>query len=326
MISMRFDMRVPGLSAQQIAARYDAAIEMVRWADDKAKVTIGLSEHHAAEDGYTSTPLIMAAAMAVVTRNADILIGCALLPMYEPVRLAEEMINLDYLSRGRVKFVFGIGYRPDEYELFGLDFSARGKIADSKIEQLLALIANSETCETMPRVTPAPFTPGGPTIFWGGASKAAARRAGRLGLGFLGQTYDPKLFEHYREACAEAGRQPGFFVMPPDEKPNIVFVHPNLDQAWDELGEYLLADATVYAQWNANVAHNTTSLSTAQTVDGLRDEQAAHQILTPEQAVQHIQQWGSLALHPLCGGCPPDLAWQYLKNVEDLVLPALTKP
>ncbi len=227
MLSMRFDLRLPNMNASQIADQYAAAIEMAQWADDKGDFTVGLTEHHAAEDGYMSSPLLFATAMAACTKNVKFLIGCALLPMYDPIRLAEEIIALDYISRGRVTYVFGIGYRPEEYELYGLDFSQRGKIADAKITQLLEALAKANTATDHIRVTPAPFTPGRPPIMWGGASKPAARRAGRLGLGFFAQTDDPALKQLYQESAVAAGHKPGPCILPSADRPNIVFVHPN---------------------------------------------------------------------------------------------------
>ena len=47
-------------------------------------------------------------------------------------------------------------------------------------------------------------------------------------------------------------------------------------------------------------------------------------MLTPEQAVEYIGTHGALALHPLCGGCPPQLAWETLDLVAKEVLPALS--
>lgn len=95
MFMMRFDMRVPGKTPAQIADQYQTAIEMAQWADDKGCVGIGLSEHHCAEDGYTPSPLVLASAIAAVTKKVPILVAAALLPMYDPVRLAEDMIVLD---------------------------------------------------------------------------------------------------------------------------------------------------------------------------------------------------------------------------------------
>jgi alkanesulfonate monooxygenase SsuD/methylene tetrahydromethanopterin reductase-like flavin-dependent oxidoreductase (luciferase family) len=323
MFMMRFDMRVGGKSPADIAAQYQTAIEMAQWADDKGCVSIGVSEHHAAEDGYMASPLVLATAMAAVTRKVPIVVGAALLPMYDPVRLAEDMIMLDHISRGRVMFILGIGYRPIEYELYGLDYSQRGAIADAKLTQLLAVFRQASEARTMPRVTPSSFTPGRPNINWGGATKAAARRAGRNGLGFFAQTNTPGLAEAYEAAAREAGYQPGACMLPPPEMPGAVFVHADPDQGWNELGPYLVADAISYAEWNKDAGRPTVRLSQGKTIDELRAEQAAHRVVKLAEAVQIARRWGRLPLHPLCGGIPPAVAWSYLRRVVDEVLPAL---
>ena len=324
MFTMRFDMRVPAKSAADIAAQYQAAIEMAQWADEKGCASIGVTEHHAAEDGYITSPLMLASAMAAVTQRVPIIVGAALLPMYEPVRLAEDMIMLDYISRGRVTFILGIGYRPLEYELYGLDYSERGAIADAKLTRLLDTLRQASEARSMPRVTPPSFTPGRPNIAWGGATKVAARRAGRNGLGFFAQTNTPGLAEAYAAAALEAGFKPGLCILPSPETPGAVFVHPNPDQGWQEVGPYLLADAVSYAEWNKDAGRPTVSLSQGRTIEELRAERAAHRVVDVAEAVEIIRRWGRLPLHPLCGGCPPELAWAYLRRVVDDVLPKLT--
>jgi alkanesulfonate monooxygenase SsuD/methylene tetrahydromethanopterin reductase-like flavin-dependent oxidoreductase (luciferase family) len=321
---MRFDMRVPGKTPAEIADQYRAAIEMARWADDKGCVGIAVSEHHAAEDGYLPSPLVLASAIAAVTKNVPIMVAAALLPMYDPVRLAEDMIVLDHVSRGRVMFILGIGYRPAEYELHGLDFRKRGAIADQKLAQLLDVLRRASEAQAMPRVTPPSFTAGRPTLSWGGATKAAARRAGRNGLGFFAQTNTPGLAEEYAAAARARGFEPGLCLLPSPEMPGSVFVHPDPEAGWKEVGPYLLADALAYAEWNKDSRHATVSLSKGRTIEELRAERGAHRVVDVDEAVALVKQWGQLPLHPLCGGCPPELAWTYLRRVVDDVMPALT--
>jgi alkanesulfonate monooxygenase SsuD/methylene tetrahydromethanopterin reductase-like flavin-dependent oxidoreductase (luciferase family) len=323
MFSMRFDLRVPGMTPLQISDEYRTAIEMARWADDKGCATIGVSEHHAAADGYIPSPLVLVAAMAAVTNKARILVGAALLPMYDPVRLAEDMIVLDHISSGRVSYIFGIGYRPDEYRLYGLDFDKRGAIADAKLAKLLEVLGGASNGGVAPHVTPRPFTPGRPAIAWGGASKAAARRAGRNGLGFFAQIDTPGLREAYVEAAREAGFEPGTCVLPSRAVPGTVFVHGDPNEGWREVGPYLLADATMYAAWNKDTGHDTVNLSTGTTIDELRAERAAHRVLSIDEAIESARRWGRLPLNPLCGGCPPDIAWRYLRRAVEEVVPAL---
>lgn len=323
MFMMRFDMRVPGKTPTQIADHYQAAIEMAQWADDKGCIGIGLSEHHAAEDGYVPSPIVLASAIAAVTKKVPIFIAAALLPMYDPVRLAEEMIVLDHISRGRVTFVLGIGYRPVEYELYALDFEKRGAIADEKLTKLLAVLRQASEGQNMPRVTPPSFTPGRPTVVWGGATKAAARRAGHNGLGFFAQTNTPGLAEAYAAAAREKAFEPGMCVLPSPEMPGAVFIHPDPDTGWREVGPYMLADAMVYAEWNKDTRHQTVSLSRGKTIEELRAERGAHRVVNVAEAVELVKRWGRVPLHPLCGGCPPDLAWTYLRRVVQDVIPAV---
>jgi hypothetical protein len=323
MFMMRFDLRVPGKTPAQIADQYQAAIEMAQWADNKGCAGIALSEHHAAEDGYMPSPLLLASAMAAVTKKVPITVGAALLPMYDPVRLAEDMIVLDHISRGRMTFILGIGYRPIEYEMYGLDYEKRGAIADEKLTRLLDLLRQASDARSMPRVTPASFTPGRPTIAWGGAVKAAARRAGHNGLGFAAQANTPGLAQEYAAAARESGFEPGKCLLPSPEMPNVVFVHPNPDIGWQEVGPHMLHDATAYAEWNRNSGRQTVSLSQGKTIDEMKAEKGSYRVVNVAEAVQLVKRWGRVPLHPLCGGCPPDLAWRYLRRVVDDVMPAM---
>ena len=150
---------------------------------------------------------------------------------------------------------------------------------------------------------------------------AAARRAARFGLGFYAQTDGDELAAAYRDECAAQGREPGPCILPSPEVPATMFVADDVDPAWAELGPYLLHDAVTYAAWNDN--ERTASLSFAKTEDALRAEEGAHRVVSVDDAVAHIRNFGYLPLHPLCGGLPPELAWPYLERVVDDVLPRL---
>ena len=52
------------------------------------------------------------------------------IPLWDPVRLAEEISVLDLISKGRVWYAFGIGHRSEEYEHFGVNMTTRGRVAD----------------------------------------------------------------------------------------------------------------------------------------------------------------------------------------------------
>lgn len=212
---LRFAMRAPSIGAP-VPDLYEAALDMVEWAESRGCVNVTVCEHHASSDGYLPSPLVLASVVAARTRQVRITVAVALLPLYDEVRLAEELVALDNLSHDRVGVVTAIGYRPIEYEMYGVDFHRRGAIAEEKLGVLLRA-KTGEPFEHEGRrihVTPTPFTPGGPMVAWGGGSLPAARRAGRHGIGFMAQAGDASLRGAYEEAARAAGHEPGLCILP----------------------------------------------------------------------------------------------------------------
>jgi alkanesulfonate monooxygenase SsuD/methylene tetrahydromethanopterin reductase-like flavin-dependent oxidoreductase (luciferase family) len=322
MYSMRFDMRAPDFGAAPTEL-YEAAVDMCAWAETRGCLAAVLCEHHGSADGYLPTPLILGSAIAARTKQLMMTL-IVILPFYDPVRLAEEIAVLDILSKGRASYVFGLGYRPDEYEHFGLDLRARGRIADEKLGLLRRLLTGGVVQHEgrLIRVTPSPSSPQGPLMMWGGGSLAAARRAGRYGLGYLAQGNAPGSQEAYEAACRAHGHQPGMTLLPERDTPSVAFVAPDVDLAWREIGPHLLHDARVYAEWNPG-DQTTVGIADANDVDELRAMSRTHRIFTADEAITHVRGGGMLTLAPLCGGIPPDIAWKYLRYVDEAVMPAL---
>lgn len=321
MFLMRFDLRSPGADAPARAVRYRAAIEMSAFADERGCAAVVLSEHHSSEDGYLSSPMTLAGAIAAVTTKARIVVAATLLPLHDPVRLAEEIIALDHISEGRALVVLGLGYRPEEYELAGLDYRQRARLADERLAGLLDHLDGAADSNRWPRVTPAPFSSPRRRLAWGGRSIAAARRAGRFGIGFYAQTDGAGLAEAYEEAARSNGYEPGLCLLPPPEMPLIVFVNDDIDAGWRDVGDAMALDARGYYEWSsaAGTAERTASFSAAATVEALRKANGAHRVVTAEGARAIVNDFFVLGLHPLCGGLDVDLAWDYLRRAVDAV-------
>ena len=103
-----FDMRAPDFGAP-LDELYRAALEMSAWADGIGFNVVALGEHHAADDGYLPSPLPMAAAIAARTTRVKIRPNVLLAPLYEPVKLAEDLSIVQLLSGGRLQIVIGAG-------------------------------------------------------------------------------------------------------------------------------------------------------------------------------------------------------------------------
>ena len=143
------------------------------------------------------------------TRRIAVTVSAVIGPLHDPLRLAEDIAVLDLLSGGRLVTVAGIGYRPEEYAQFDVDWKRRGRLQDEVLETLLKAWTGEEfeyRGRTV-RVTPRPFSDPHPLLLVGGSSKAAARRAARLGLPFFPSAHLPELEAYYKERLAEYGTE-----------------------------------------------------------------------------------------------------------------------
>jgi hypothetical protein len=321
MFMLRFDMRLApdGAPAGEM---YRAALEMSEWADQHGGLSVAFSEHHASPDGYLPAPLLLAAAAAARTRTLPILVAALLATLRNPVQLAEELAVLDIVSGGRLALVLGLGYRPEEFELFEIPMEDR----PARLEAAVAVLRRAWAGEPVGggvRVTPPPLTPGGPPLFLGGGTRAAARRAARLGLGMITER-GADLEAVYLDECRVLGVQPGLFVSGGDATVVADFVDRDPESAWERIGPYLLRDARAYAEWNVGAAKPLPgSVVEVRSIDDVRAA-GRYRIHSPSEAVAHARTGAPLMLHPLCGGTPPEFGWETLRLVEEEVLPNLT--
>ena len=200
MFLLRFDLRIPpfvdGLTP---ADQYREFLEMIRWADQRGFAAVVLSEHHGTEDGYMSAPLVLAGAVLGATRNLFCSVSALLLPLHDPLRAAEDIAALDRLAPGRLKVVVGVGYRVEEFEMFGRDRSQRGRSAEEAVRVILRAWEGEpfEIEGRAVRVTPPPASP--PASTGGSAGSqlcphVVRRRSGRglphggQGSGFRGRS------------------------------------------------------------------------------------------------------------------------------------------
>ena len=322
LFAMRFDFRNPAFAATTAADRYEAALEMAEWADSLGCVMIAVSEHHTSADGYLPSPLPLVAALAARTRNVRLAVAALIAPFYDPLRLAEDTIVLDHLSRGRVDLVIGTGYVREEFAMYGVPMSERVKRVTETVHTLKAAFTG-EPFEYRGRtvhVTPAPYTPGGPRIVLGGSSEGAARRAARIADGFMPSI--PEVWEHYRDEVQRlGGTDPG---PSPIGKNRIVALADDADKGWAEMEPFFLHETNSYGVWQAqdDVGSPYRMVDDGATLRAAGD----YAVLTPEQYVEELKAapFPFAFFHPLCGGMPIDLAWSSLKLFEDEVVPAFS--
>ncbi|MEJ7934869.1 LLM class flavin-dependent oxidoreductase [Sphingobium sp. AN558] len=89
---------------------------------------VELTEHHGTPDNVNPSPLILAAAMASRSSHIRLQPSAIILPLHDPIRIAEDCIMVDIVSNGRLDVVLGPGYMPDEFEMFGASLKDRGRL------------------------------------------------------------------------------------------------------------------------------------------------------------------------------------------------------
>ena len=114
MFMMRFDMRAPEFGASTTEL-YATALEMASFAESRGALAAAVCEHHTMADGYLPSPLVLATAMAARTSTLPLMTAALVLPLYDPIRLAEDMVVLDINSASGKSPVFdGHAHRSDQ--------------------------------------------------------------------------------------------------------------------------------------------------------------------------------------------------------------------
>lgn len=321
----RFNLVLPGYDARQLSHMYQEMLEMASYAEDRGLTAVNVEEHHTGDDGWGPSPFVAAGLLAGRTSRLQIMASAFLAPLYDPIRVAKDLAVLDLASGGRVRAVAGVGYRREEYDLFGVDWDRRGAIMDENVAAILRAWTGEEFefRGRRVKVTPTPMSPAQALLMVGGAARPAARRAARHGLAFVMHSSQPDVKAYYEEQCAVMGTTP--MAMMPTSESGVLLLAEDPDRAWAKVGKHLLYEATRYGAWNRETAAGPSNYSVATTVEELRAE-GVYKILTPEDAAdRHRRDGGTLALHPMCGGIAPEDAWETVRLTVDRLLPALSE-
>lgn len=213
----------------------DGAKALAEAADESGIESLWTVEHVVVPQGYESPypysssgkipggetspipdPLAWISFVGAVSDNVKLATGILILPQRNPVILAKECATIDVLTNGRLILGVGIGWLAEEFDAIGVPFDERVDRTEEYVGALRALWSQDETFEgkftsfANARSNPKPVQGGGIPIVVGGHTKAAARRAGRIGDGFFPARPDrlDELIAECRQAAVEAGRDP----------------------------------------------------------------------------------------------------------------------
>ena len=324
---MRFDLR--NIAQERNAELYRTALDMAVWAEERGFDAVQLAEHHGSDDGYIPSPLVFGGALAARTARLKLRF-ILVLPLYDPVRLAEDLAVLDIVSNGRVIPILAAGYAEHEFAMFGAALADRPRAMTEGVAALRAawtgrpFIYRGRPARVMPRPIQGDAMP----IWMGGSSPAAARRAAELAQRFYSN--DTALWEIFRERRKELAGDPG---PAPNIGQGFLVVAEDPDREWQRMGPWIAAELDAYSKFGASARQLMGDVMDAE--EGSANPPAAidlaairamnaYPILTPDEVAAHIRCLGSedeLTIHPLISGLSADIAWEHLEMFERHVLP-----
>ncbi|HXQ62839.1 MAG TPA: LLM class flavin-dependent oxidoreductase [Acidimicrobiales bacterium] len=153
-----------------------------------------IGEHHSAGYEIIASPEVVIAVLSQRTRNIRLGTGVSSLPYHHPFMLADRMVLLDHLTRGRVMFGVGPGALPSDAFMMGIDPAVQRDRMEESLEAILALLDGSELVTREAgwftlrdaRLQLRPYThPRFEVAVAAQVSPAGPRAAGRFGLSLL---------------------------------------------------------------------------------------------------------------------------------------------
>lgn len=243
-----YDFRHPAPRSTSFETFYAACLDQISWAETLGFESVWLTEHHFCDDGYTPSPLVVAAAIAARTKAMRIGTNLMLLPIADPVRVAEDAAAVSILSGGRFDLGVGLGYRQLEFDEFHVPLKNRPSRMEEGIEIIRRAWAGDSIRFSGKRfevgdvaVGPIPGHP--PRLLMGGMSEPAIARAARLGDGFLstgGIGHDL-----YRTALAAEGRAGSIYAG------HWAIISSDPEAEARRLAPHILYQSNQYIEWGA---------------------------------------------------------------------------
>ena len=261
---MRFGLFVAGqwLPEEDMAQKIQDGVEQVRIAKEAGFDLIAAGQHYLSYPYQMPTPLTYLARLTAEAQGMQVAATVLLLPLLQPVDVAESVATLDAMSGGRFILGVGLGYREEEYTAFGITAKER---VPRLLEclQVLKLLWTKPEVEfrgrfyTVPPVKPVtrPLQRPYPPIWMAANNDAAIRRAARLGYPWLINPHATvpvldRQIHMYREVLRERG------AALPDDLPMMreLYVDTDRKRAFEQARSYLEPKYQAYAAWGQDRA------------------------------------------------------------------------
>lgn len=264
---------------------------------------IFLTEHHQQPSGYLSSPLTVLAWLASITQKANLGTSILLLPLYHPVRVAEDTAIIDRVSSGRVILGVGMGWAKVDFEAFGIPVKERGARMNESLQILLKAWTKDGfdfegrhfSLQNL-SIHPRPIQKPHPPLWVGGSSENSLLRAAMYGDKWLNALHFSKhasqmFMKRYVELAKKLGRSPHIATL------RECFVANDADTAERLSAEGLLHSHRFYwlhGAYNEDPTFRRIERSEDISLDMLKMDRFI--LGSPEEVIDQIEAWEDLGV------------------------------
>lgn len=277
---------------------YQATLEQAQTAESLGYRTFSVAEHHFLPDGWVPAPFVMLGALSAVTDDMNFVTNISILPLHDPIQVAERAVVLDTLSGGSFRLGVAIGWRDAEFDAFGVDKNTRVQRVEEGIELLKKLfteesvsydgdIFSADDLTVMPR----PVQDSIP-IWYGGQSRKAIERSAAMADVWSISPIETRQklsrgIEIYEEELAANGRSIDDVHVPLRRE---MYVAEDDETAWEEVGPSLLYEyEDVYGDYD-DIDHSFASSDEESAIEELREHAEDRFIIgSPETAIEELE-------------------------------------
>lgn len=273
-------------------------VENLVLAEELGYDSVWITEHHFSDYSMSNDPLQLLTYIAGRTRRVKLGTQVIIAPWHDPVRLAEKIINLDILSRGRAILGFGNGLAPHEYEGLRIDQNIARELYSEVLDLVIpaietGIIEGEGTHIRQPRreLRPRPLRSFKGRKFCGSLSGSSMRTAARLGFGNMvlmlpqrGKEVPPDLYDAVWAEVRADGTRP-----PPPMVGGNYYIDESADYA-AERGQHFLASTMRAAVRN----YSLDKPGLFATIRGY--ESYDRMAMTPEAIEPYVQNFGTTAV------------------------------
>jgi alkanesulfonate monooxygenase SsuD/methylene tetrahydromethanopterin reductase-like flavin-dependent oxidoreductase (luciferase family) len=240
-----------------VAAALPALVEQVRAARASGFASLWVPHHYATHPVQMLAPIPMLSYLAPAAEGMVIGVNILVMPLLNPLHVAEEAVTLDLLSGGRHVVGIGVGYREAEFESFNVPIKERS----ARLSESVAIMRRLWTEERITHegrifrindlgIGLKPLRKGGPPIWIAGVVDAAVKRAARIGDAWLITNFAhldalvPQM-AMYRQTLAELGKP-----FPTDVPiTRECYIGPTRSRALEECANALQYKYSAYSSW-----------------------------------------------------------------------------